>query len=158
VDLLVEAFRKMPEYELVVVGDGPERAALEKNLPRNVSLLGRQPQSSVIQLLQEARALVFAAEEDFGIAPVEAQSVGTPVIAFGRGGAEETVRHLKTGVLFARQTPEAICEAVAQFETLDLDPSTLRANAARFSAEKFRSRLQGWALRHWQRFLNRKRC
>lgn len=156
VDLIVEAFRKMPQHELVVIGDGPERSALERNLPGNVSLLGRLPRGAVLNLLMEARALIFAAEEDFGIAPVEAQGLGTPVIALGRGGSEETVRHLQTGLLFPSQSALSICDAVAQFETLDLDPQVLRNHAARFSPENFRSRLSDWTLRQWKRFLARK--
>jgi glycosyltransferase involved in cell wall biosynthesis len=156
VDLIVEAFRRMPQHELVVIGEGPERASLERNLPRNVSLLGRLPQNAMLNLLREARGMVFAAEEDFGIAPVEAQALGTPVIALGKGGALETVRDLQTGVLFPDQTVDSLLEAVKKFENLEWRSERLRAQAERFSPERFRLALGEWARGQWQRFIRGK--
>jgi glycosyltransferase involved in cell wall biosynthesis len=91
IDLLIEAFRRMPSRELRLVGEGPEWKALKAIAPANVKLLGGLPFSAMHHLLRSARGFVFAAEEDFGIAAVEAQACGTPVIAYGRGGAAETV-------------------------------------------------------------------
>lgn len=150
VDLLLDAFREMPDRELLVIGDGPEFARLERAAPSNVRLLGRQPQEALEHYLRRARAFVFAAREDFGIAPVEAQACGTPVIAFGRGGALETVVDGETGVFFDAQTPAAVCDAVERLDRLVIDPERVRAHAERFSTERFQGALrevleQAWA-------------
>ena len=152
VDLIVESFRKMPHLKLIVIGDGPERAQIEKTLPKNVTLLGRQPREIVRQHLQYAKALIFAAEEDFGIVPVEAQALGTPVIAYGKGGACETVLHQKTGILFMEQTRESLQAAINQADALEFSPEILRQHAARFSPERFRKDFTSWAVHKWQRF------
>ena len=128
----------------MVIGDGPERARVAAAAGPNVKLLGRAPDGVRDQWLAAARAFVFAAEEDFGIAPLEAQARGTPVIAYGRGGALETICGLDaaapTGVLFEKQTPEAIAAAVRTYEANAhrITASACRENAARFSAERFR--------------------
>ncbi|MFY9314751.1 MAG: glycosyltransferase, partial [Burkholderiales bacterium] len=105
VDLLVEAFRDLPDRRLVIVGDGPELRRLRASAGPNVEFAGRLERAALRERLRRARAFLFAAVEDFGIAPVEAMACGTPVIAFGRGGAAETVAGLDapapTGVLFA---------------------------------------------------------
>src|SRR5207249_4044528 len=92
ISLIVEAFRSMPHRKLVVIGDGPDMPKLKALAAPNIQLLGWQPAAVLRDYLQRARAFVFAAEEDFGIAPVEAQACGTPVIAFGSGGVTESVR------------------------------------------------------------------
>lgn len=144
VDLMVEAFRRMPERHLKVIGDGPDRARIEAGLPANVELLGRIDDSTVARILSEARAFVFAALEDFGIAPVEAQAAGIPVIAYGAGGILETIRGLDTtqptGAFSDAQTPEAIVAAVERFEAEAgrITPEACRDNAARFAPERFR--------------------
>jgi glycosyltransferase involved in cell wall biosynthesis len=141
-DLLIDAFRKLPSRRLMIVGDGPERARLARELPPNVTLPGRLGDAQIADLLGRARAFVFAAYEDFGIAPVEAQAAGTPVIAFGGGGARETIRDLgstlPTGVLFDTQSADAIVGAIARFEQATIDADACRINAARFSAARFR--------------------
>lgn len=143
IDLIVEAFRAMPDRRLVVVGTGPEMRRIERMAPRNVELLGYQPFDSVLDLTRNARAFIFAALEDFGVAPVEAQACGTPVIAFGQGGALETVRGLgepnPTGVFFEAQTPSSIEAAVQAFEANEqrFDPREIRSNALRFSPDAF---------------------
>jgi glycosyltransferase involved in cell wall biosynthesis len=95
---------------------------------------------------------VFAAEEDFGIAPVEAQAAGTPVIAYGRGGAQESVIDGVTGVLFGSQTPEAIVEAVERAEGIEFSPAALKSNADRFSEEQFRREITRWVNQEWALF------
>jgi glycosyltransferase involved in cell wall biosynthesis len=140
IDLLIEAFAKMPSRKLLLVGEGPEWKALKAKAPPNVNLLGRLSFTEMQRVLRSARAFVFAAEEDFGIAPVEAQACGTPVIAYGRGGAAETVIADRTGVLFDQQTPDALVQAVKRFERLGrFDPTTIRRNAERFSTDRFRT-------------------
>lgn len=146
VDLIVEAFTRMPDKRLRVIGDGPDRAKIERIAAghTNIELLGYRPFADLKAAMQGAKAFVFAAEEDFGITPVEAQACGTPVIAYGRGGALETVRDLDmahpTGVFFDSQTPNSLIEAVKGFEANQghILPKDCRRNAERFSAERFR--------------------
>ncbi len=148
VDLIIEAFRRLPERSLIVIGGGPEFERLRRGAPPNVTCLGQVPDAVLHDHLARARALVFAAVEDFGIVPVEAQACGTPVIALGRGGAVETVRDLAvprpTGVLFAAQTAEAIVAAVHRFEAAAIDPADCRDNAARFGALRFAREFRAW--------------
>ncbi|MDQ7988863.1 MAG: glycosyltransferase family 4 protein [Candidatus Dactylopiibacterium sp.] len=148
--LIVEAFARMPQRRLVMIGDGPEMARCReaaRGAP-NVSLLGYQSFEALRDHMQRARAFVFAAEEDFGIAPVEAQACGTPVIAFGRGGALETVRGgddpaARTGLFFARQDADAIVDAVERFEAGPaFDPRVCRAHAERFGMGAFQTRFR----------------
>lgn len=156
-DLIVEAFTRM-ERPLVVIGDGPERAAVERLAGPSVRLLGYQPDEVISDHLQRARAFVFAAHEDFGLAPVEAQAAGCPVIAYGRGGALETVTGWPspnaTGVFFDAQTPEALEDAVDLFESNEdgFSPEACRLNAERFGHERFRREF--WAVVEglWNRF------
>lgn len=158
VDLIVQAFAQMPDKKLVVIGDGPEMARIKKLATPNVVLLGYQPFETVREHMQRARAFVFAAQEDFGIAPVEAQACGTPVIAYGRGGATESVQGPQaarpTGVFFPEQTVASLCEAVERFEALPqpIRPEDCRANAERFSEPMFRAGLREAVLLHWRRF------
>ena len=145
IDLIVAAFRDLPGHQLIVIGDGPERARIAALAGPNVRLLGRATDAERDRWLATARAFIFAADEDFGIAPVEAQACGMPVIAYARGGALETVRGLEdgapTGVLFPEQTAEAITTAVRRFEAKAPRITALacRENALRFSAERFRA-------------------
>ena len=150
IDLVVKAFSAMPERQLLVAGDGPEMKKLAKLATPNVRLLGSVDDARRDQLLSSAKAFVFAAEEDFGIAPLEAQALGTPVIAFGRGGSAETIRGLDaaapTGVLFAEQTVASIKAAVAQFEASAprITAAACRANAERFSRQTFNERFPAY--------------
>jgi hypothetical protein len=143
-DLVVQAFAGMPQRRLLVVGDGPEGQRLRRMATPNVEFLGHLPRNELREHLQRARALVFAAEEDFGILPGEAKACGTPVLAYGRGGALDTVRgpdlERPTGIFFGRQDARAIQEVVDTFErTADLFlPEACRSNATRFSAARFR--------------------
>ncbi|MFT4065618.1 glycosyltransferase [Paraburkholderia sp.] len=144
IDLLVEAFNATPERRLVVIGDGPRMASIRARAGANVTILGYQPFDVFKDYLQRARAFVCAAGEDVGRVPLEAQACGTPVIAFGNGGALETVVPVgeaqPTGVFFARQTAVSIRDAINRFERLhkSITPAACRANAGRFSAAVFR--------------------
>lgn len=144
IDLIVEAFRLLPDRELIVIGEGPERARISAIAPRNVRALGRLPDAERNRWLASARAFIFAAEEDFGIAPLEAQALGTPVIAYAGGAASETIRGLDatapSGVLFGEQSSAAIANAVVEFErnASRISASACRDNAQRFDAERFR--------------------
>jgi glycosyltransferase involved in cell wall biosynthesis len=152
IDLLVEAFNAMPDRELIVIGDGPDCDRLERMAYPNVRLIGRQPAAALTYYLQRARAFVFAAHEDFGIAPVEAQACGTPVIAYGRGGALETVTPGISGVHFHEQSVEAVCDAVERFERTHFEPEQVRAQAERFSTEHFRARFGAVLEEAWDQF------
>lgn len=147
IDLIVRAFSQTPERRLVVIGDGPEMKKIKAVAGDNVTILGHQPSDVLVDYLQRARAFIFAAEEDFGISVVEAQACGTPVIAFGRGGALESVIGLPldrpTGVFFGEQTPESLLDAVSRFEHSShlFDARQCRKNAERFSSENFKTAL-----------------
>jgi glycosyltransferase involved in cell wall biosynthesis len=152
IDLAVETFASMGR-RLVVVGDGPLRAALARRVPRGVELLGRVAEPDLAKLYARCRALVYTQEEDFGIAALEAQAAGRPVIALGRGGALETVVPLvgppdtaahATGVLFDAQTHASLAAAIARFEDAEpfFDAKAIRAHAERFSATRFRDEFQ----------------
>jgi glycosyltransferase involved in cell wall biosynthesis len=142
--LIVSAFARMTGRKLVVVGDGPEMPLIRRIATPNVEILGYLDDAALRAKMTRAKAYVFAAEEDFGIMPVEAQACGTPVIAFGRGGALETVRgqdkDRPTGVFFKSQTEEAIVAAVQDFESAvdRFTPENCRDNARQFSRTKFR--------------------
>ncbi|MFX3216581.1 glycosyltransferase family 4 protein, partial [Klebsiella pneumoniae] len=116
IDLIVEAFSKMPEKKLVVIGDGPEMSKIRKIAGANIEILGFQPNDVMEEYMMDAKAFVFAAEEDFGITPVEAQACGTPVIAFGKGGVLETIKNLgqeePTGLFFYEQNIDSLISAI----------------------------------------------
>ncbi|WP_111747855.1 glycosyltransferase family 4 protein [Salinisphaera orenii] len=150
IDLIVQAFTKMPDKTLKVIGDGPEMPKL-KHLAAghsNIELLGYQPFEVLRTTMQSARAFIFAAEEDFGIVPVEAQACGTPVIAYNRGGTAETIRGLDTdaptGVLFDTQSAACIQGAVEMFDSdsEQFKPDVCRENALQFSADVFQERFK----------------
>lgn len=144
IDLIVESFRLLPNKQLIVIGDGPDFAKIKKKAAANVTLLGYQSTKTLIHYLQLAKAFIFAAEEDFGLLPLEAQACGTPVIAFGKGGALETVQGLAspapTGLFFQQQTSIALCKAIEDFEcnqALFTVENCIR-QASRFSKLTFR--------------------
>ncbi len=151
-DLVVEAFSRTPNRRLVVVGEGPEFNKIEALAGPNVKLAGRLPEAELRHYMQHAKAFVFAAEEDFGIVPVEAQACGTPVIAYGHGGATETVVDGASGLFFMEQTAESLIEAVDKFERMQWDPHTIRAGAMRFSRPVFREKLREFVEVRWQEF------
>ncbi|EKD53790.1 MAG: hypothetical protein ACD_60C00153G0010 [uncultured bacterium] len=152
VRLIVESFRSMPNKKLIVIGDGPDFEKIKAKAGPNIEMLGHQSKEMLLQYMQRAKAFIFAAEEDFGIAPLEAQAAGTPVIAYGKGGALETVRGISyekpTGIFFAEQKTDTICDAIQLFEanTHLFTVENCVENAARFSQEKFRN--------HFQLFIN----
>ena len=146
IDLIVEAFARMPERKLVVIGDGPDMEKIRAKAGSNVEIMGYQPFEVLKDRMSRAKAFVFAAEEDFGISVVEAQACGTPVIAYGKGGALETVRDLSetrpTGMFFDEQDADSIIAAVKRFDDQikRFSAADCRANAEQFSAANFRER------------------
>jgi len=150
VDLIVEAFSKMPDKRLIVIGDGPDFEKIKRKAGKNVELLGYQPFEVLKNCMQRAKAFIFSAEEDFGIVPVEAQACGTPIIAYGKGGATETVIEGQTGLFFKEQSVGSLIEAVRKFETMEdkFDSGIIRKNAEKFSKERFK--------REFKEFVDRK--
>nr|WP_087046244.1 glycosyltransferase family 4 protein [Caballeronia ptereochthonis] len=148
IDVVVEAFARMPGRKLVVIGDGPDMAKIRAKATPNVEIMGYQPFAVLHEKMRRAKAFVFAAEEDFGISVVEAQACGTPVIAYGKGGVLETVldesHPQPTGMFFPMQTPDAIVDAVDAFERdgIAFRPADCRRNAERFSNARFREELR----------------
>ncbi|MBM3093847.1 glycosyltransferase [Ensifer sp. T173] len=145
IDLAVEAFTKMGK-NLVVIGDGKEQdiARLKRMAGPTVTFLGRAPFAVLKEKLSRCRALVFPGEEDFGIVPVEAMASGRPVIAFGAGGALETVVPNLTGMLFEQQSVDALIKAIYAFEAREdtFRPDVIRTHTAQFSVRKFKSGMQ----------------
>ena len=156
-DVIVEAFARMPDRRLIVIGDGPEAVKVRSKAAPNITILGPQPMAALCQYMQRARGFVFAAKEDFGITPVEAQACGTPVIAFGKGGALETVIDGQTGVFYAEQSAAAIVDAIARFERVSatFEPYRIREHAQRFGVDRFDSQFSQLVDREWDRFVKR---
>ncbi|MDX7950251.1 glycosyltransferase [Lichenihabitans sp. Uapishka_5] len=149
--LIVEAFALMPGRKLVVIGAGPQYDRIKKAATPNVTVLGYQEFPVLLAHMQAAKAFVFAAEEDFGIAPLEAQACGTPVLAFSRGGASETVVDGITGLHFHTQDSAAICDAVERFEAREepFDPHAIRCHAQQFSTQRFRREFRDYVQDAW---------
>jgi glycosyltransferase involved in cell wall biosynthesis len=141
----------MPDRQLVVIGTGPQYRRCAALAGPNVTMLGYQPYAVLLSHMQGARAFIFAAEEDFGITPVEAQACGTPVLAYGRGGAAETVIDGVTGLLFYEQSAAAIRRAVDDFEAIEtqFDPEVIRSHALRFSTDVFRDKFRNFVYSKW---------
>lgn len=149
IDTIVEAFALMPDKKLVVIGDGPDYKKIKAKAGPNVILMGYQPFEVLRDHMQRAKGFIFAAEEDFGIVPLEAQACGTPVIAFGKGGSRETVRGYNesinpTGFFFYEQNAEAIAAAVQKFEHIHIDSIDCRNHSLYFSNERFQKEFKSF--------------
>ena len=144
IDLIVEAFSRMSNKKLVVIGGGPNLEKIRKIAEHNITVMGYQSFAVLKEKMQKAKAFVFAADEDFGMIPIEAQSCGTPVIAYGRGGSLETVKDGVTGIFFYEQTVDSIIDAVERFEKLEtpFDPKMIRNHAETFSEERFKKEIK----------------
>ena len=156
IHLIVEAFSKMPDRRLIVIGAGPQFKRIQALAGPNVTLLGYQPFDVLRSHLQHARAFIFAAEEDFGVAPLEAQACGTPVLAYGKGGSLETVAEGVTGLHFHEQSADAIRDAVERFEKLPADffnPEALSLHADKFSTKNFRAQFRAFVEARWAEHL-----
>jgi glycosyltransferase involved in cell wall biosynthesis len=136
IDLAVRAFNRLG-LPLVVIGDGPDARRLERLAGPTVRFTGRVADAEVARLLASARALVVTATEEFGIAAVEAQAAGRPVIALAEGGVTESVLDGRTGVFYEDATPEALAAAVSAFDPLSIDSAECVANAQRFGVDAF---------------------
>ncbi|MFQ5747889.1 MAG: glycosyltransferase, partial [Planctomycetota bacterium] len=140
VDIIVEACRRLG-LPLKVAGRGPERERLQAMAGPQVEFLGWVPEERLPDLVAGCRAFLFSAEEDFGIAPVEAQAAGRPVIAYAAGGCLETVLPGRTGFLFEAQESSSLMAALEEFRDLRFDPEECRAHARKYSSARFREKI-----------------
>jgi len=136
IDIAVDVFNEV-KLPLLIVGEGSLRGDLERKANRNIQFLGKRTDEEIRSLYRRAKAVIFPTFEDFGIVPLEASACGTPVIAFGAGGATETVEEGKNGVFFYPQTPEALMEIVLNFNSSDFSIESVRAVALKFSQKTF---------------------
>tara|TARA_B100000902_G_C27316553_1_gene921708 strand:- start:2366 stop:3490 length:1125 start_codon:yes stop_codon:yes gene_type:complete len=156
IDLIVDAFSRL-EKELVVIGDGPDMQKIKAKATSNIRILGYQSDEVLIDYMRRAKAFVFAANEDFGIIPVEAQACGTPVICLSQGGTKETVIDGVTGIHFNKQKIEDIINAVEKFEMLNanFDAVKIREHALRFSTERFEMEIKDFVKEKYDNFLKK---
>ncbi|WP_103578082.1 glycosyltransferase family 4 protein [Campylobacter concisus] len=156
IDLIVEAFSQT-DKKLLVIGDGPDMGKIKSKAGKNVELLGFASDETMADLMGRAKAFVFAAEEDFGITPVEAQACGTPVICFGRGGARETVLDGESGLYFMEQNTKELLAAVAKFEQNydKFEPIKIRKNSLKFSRTRFESEIKSYVEKKYEEFKER---
>ena len=152
IGLAVEAFNRL-DKPLWIVGDGPESRRLRALAGSNIRFLGALPRERVRDAMRGCRALVYPGKEDFGITPVEVQATGRPVIAYGRGGAPESVTDGVTGVLFEEQTAEALCTAVDRAAHLPFDQDTIRQHATQFDHEVFCRKMTAFVQEKWDQHL-----
>jgi glycosyltransferase involved in cell wall biosynthesis len=146
IDLVIETFKTLPDKKLKIFGDGVDLARLQKiaNNAANIEFLGRVEDETLAKLYYNAKALIHPQEEDFGISAVEAMACGTPVIAFRKGGAEETIIENITGVFFDKQTVDDVIAALEKFSNLSFDKKIIRAQAEKFSTEKFKENITAY--------------
>jgi len=138
IKLIVESFNEMPDKRLILIGDGEEYKAIKAIAKSNINILGYKNSAELVPFMQKARAFVYAAIEDFGIVPIEAQACGTPVIALNDGGTAETVIDGVNGVHFKKQTCEDIIDAVKRFELMDFDYEKISLLSKKYSQERFK--------------------
>lgn len=154
VDIIVKAFAEMKDKKLIVIGDGPDLKKVKSSATPNIEFLGYQKGSVLIEMMQNAKAFVFAANEDFGITVVEALSCGTPVIALGYGGTAETVKHGINGIHFNSQNEQEIKKAVLEFEKSQdmFEPSAVSETAKYFSRERFEKEIYNYVNEKYEEF------
>ena len=156
-DIIVQAFSGT-QKKLIVIGDGSQKNYLQSIASDNIEFTGFLPKVDIINYVSKAKAFIFAGVEDFGIAPVEAQACGTPVICLGQGGTKETVLDGITGVHFDSQTTEDLLEAIEYFEQNEnkFEPTAIRKNALRFSKERFEKEIKEFVEEKFAIFKNSK--
>ncbi|QQE12577.1 glycosyltransferase [Planctomycetota bacterium] len=159
VELIAKACIKA-KRKLVIIGNGPEMKKLKMINHPDIQLLGHQSDEVVNEHMQTCKAFIFAADEDFGIVPVEAQAAGAPVIAYGRGGCLETVVEGKTGCFFSEQNESTICDAIERFERIEhtFDMHEIVAHAQQFSAKRFKEEIERFVEKYWHQFKGTKVC
>ncbi len=153
IDLAIQAFRHLP-HQLVIIGEGSQKNALQKLASPNVKILGGLSEAKLAAFYQNTRALIFPSEEDFGIVSVEAQFCGKPVISYAQGGGAETVIPGKTGTIFRHHTPTSLIRAIKRSQTMRFFPQTCKKNAHNFSTSIFQHQLQNYIQSSWQQHQN----
>ncbi len=155
IDIIVRAFTEMPDKKLLVIGDGPDEAKIKKFAGSNIEFLGYQEPEELSKYMQKAKAFVFAADEDFGIVPIEALSCGTPVIALNKGGTAETIIK-DVGILFDNQTAESIKHSVLNFEKSEntFEPARLHEYANNFDRKIFEEKIKQFVNKKSNEFFN----
>ena len=156
IDLAVEVCNELG-IPLVVIGDGPDREKLEKMAKGNIKFLGRESDEVIKEHYSKSKAFLFPGEEDFGITPLEAMASGRPVIAYGKGGALETVVEGKTGTFFKEQTKESFKEAVLRFQDMKFDKNEIRKHAEKFDEEIFKKKMKTFIDEAYEEFNNNKK-
>ena len=142
--LIVEAFNKMPEKKLIVIGDGEDYSNINAIAGENITLIGYQDKKRLIDYMQRAKAFIYAAVEDFGIVPVEALACGTPVVALDEGATAETITNKINGVHFKKQNTEDIIDAIQEFESLELNLKEISKNAQKYSTQRFKKEIEAF--------------
>ena len=156
VDLIVRAFNKLG-LPLKIVGEGPLKKRIQRQAKSNIQFLGDVPDSELCKLYQCCRALIFAGIEDFGLAPLEVQSGGRPVIAYGRGGLLESVVERRTGLFFNEQTPEAVVDAVKKFQGMNFETEVIREHAVQFGVESFKQKFSDYVEKRQREWMQRRK-
>ena len=146
VDIIIDAFRKLPEKKLIVIGSGPQLQKLKTEAPQNVKFLENLSNVQKFRILKGALGLIQASKEDFGISVVEAQALGIPVLAYDEGGARETVLDINksntpTGLLFKFQNEDSLIQAILEFSKIKFESKDCKNHAKKFSAGNFRARM-----------------
>jgi glycosyltransferase involved in cell wall biosynthesis len=142
-NLAIQAFNRLG-LPLKIVGDGPQRAQLQKQAKDNIKFLGLVSDAKLREAYAHCQAFIFPQEEDFGITPVEAMASGRPVIAYRAGGVLETVKEGVTGLFFDKQTPECLIETIKKFNPSDFNPQVIRQHAMQFDEEVFKEKIRGF--------------
>lgn len=153
IDLAIAAFNRTG-YSLRIVGQGPDYKKLRKMAKMNIEFLGSLGDDDLLSSYQRAKALILPGEEDFGITSLEAQSCGVPVIAYGRGGATETVVPGRSGLFFSELTVESLIEVLDKFQGLELNKNNIRENALGFSKDKFKDKMTSYFRQKWEKYRN----
>jgi len=155
IDLAIEAFKRV-DFPLKIVGEGPEYRKLKKRAGSNIEFLGFLEAQDLLKAYQRARALILPGEEDFGINVLESQACGVPVIAYGRGGASETIIPEETGLFFTELTEESLLDTLDKFQGFTFNKSAARDNAMRFSRDVFKEKISSFFREKWHEHKNRK--
>jgi glycosyltransferase involved in cell wall biosynthesis len=156
IDLAIKAFNELSSLSLVIVGTGPELSYLKSIAKPNIKFLGWQSDETIREYYANAKAFLMPGEEEFGITPLEAQACGTPVIAFNKGGAVETVVDNETGVLFEPHTVPALINAIKKIDSVKFNPAKIREWALKFSRENFKTNLKNYIDQKYTQFKNKK--